>query len=193
MGGMGAMGGMAGMGAPGMEGLGGAAGQTYKIVGTVDWNPQDQQRIRGEFYFSSRPSSARVRLAQEDYWVYQALLNIIKKTNGNASTHSAVAVKQINSVQIGQRGRKRHRHGPKLGLRRRGRWHGHGRRPANGAMPAARCPAWLRPAAGRCRARGPNPAWAPAWLRPAAGRCRARGPDPAWACLPRAAWGWKAA
>ena len=32
--------------APGMEGLGGVTGQSYKIVGTVDWNPQDQQRIK---------------------------------------------------------------------------------------------------------------------------------------------------
>ena len=90
--------------APGMEGLGGVAGQSYKIVGTVDWNPQDQQRIRSEFYFSkAAPVRLAIRLAQEDYWVYQALLYIIKKTNGNASTHSAVAVKQINAMQIGAR------------------------------------------------------------------------------------------
>ena len=67
-------------------------------------------------------------LAQEDYWVYQALLNIIKKDQRQCQ-HAFGRGRQADQLGANRlRGRKRHRHGPKLGLRRRGRWHGHGRR-----------------------------------------------------------------
>ena len=70
-----------------------------KLVGTVVWENHDL--ILNEFTWSARPSSQKVRLAQENYWVYKALLSIISKTNGDAKTHSDAAVKEIVTLSIG--------------------------------------------------------------------------------------------
>jgi hypothetical protein len=73
-----------------------------KTIGIVDWIVSDRERIRRGFNFPTTPSSRQVRLAQEDYWVYKALLTIIQNTNRDATTRSAAAVKQIESIQIGK-------------------------------------------------------------------------------------------
>lgn len=80
--------------------LGGAGQGNTKPVGTIDW--KTYKAILDEFNWSSVPSSTRVRLAQENYWVYRALLTIISKTNGEAKTHADAAIKEIVSLQIGQ-------------------------------------------------------------------------------------------
>jgi hypothetical protein len=71
-------------------------------IGVVDWPEKDRQDIIAKFNFPTRPSSFRVRLAQEDYWVYQALLDIIESTNGDAKSPGTAAVKAIELLQIGQ-------------------------------------------------------------------------------------------
>ena len=87
---------------PGMAG-GMVTGQDVgKLVGVVDWSEANRSELMVQYDFTRRPSSSQVRLAQEDYWVYQALLNIIKSTNGDATTHSSAAVKEIETLQIGQ-------------------------------------------------------------------------------------------
>jgi hypothetical protein len=83
--------------------MAGPLGQQMKPVGTVDWNATDKARIEGEFNFGDRvPTSCEVRLTQENYWVYKALLNIIRKTNGDATTHAGAAVKEILALEIGK-------------------------------------------------------------------------------------------
>lgn len=72
-------------------------------IGVVVWPEADRTKIISEkFNFPRRPSSFRVRLAQENYWVYQALLDIIKATNGDAKTQSSAAVKTIDLLEIGK-------------------------------------------------------------------------------------------
>jgi hypothetical protein len=73
-----------------------------KWAGVVDWDVADRLRIQEEFNFDILPSSLNVRLAQESYWVYQALANIIKRTNGEAKTQSSAVVKSIHAMEIGQ-------------------------------------------------------------------------------------------
>ena len=51
------------------------------LVGKVDWNPTDLKRIRAKFFWAKQPVTIQVRLAQEDLWVYEALLRIIAATN----------------------------------------------------------------------------------------------------------------
>ncbi len=73
-----------------------------KLVGVVDWAKEDLDRLMRRFNWLSRPSTEEVRLAQEDLWVYEALLRIIAKTNGPAVKYQRDApIKQIGALQIG--------------------------------------------------------------------------------------------
>jgi len=74
----------------------GAPAPTYK----VRWENQDAIRKTLEANMSGGvPSTHQVRLRQEDFWVYQALLNIIRQTNEGALYTSRVKV--IDSLAIG--------------------------------------------------------------------------------------------
>ena len=74
-----------------------------ELVGKVDWAMTDVKRIRAGYYWKTRPTTTQVRLAQEDLWVYEALLRIIAKTNETATSQYNAAVKSIQSLEIGQR------------------------------------------------------------------------------------------
>jgi len=71
-----------------------------EMVGIVDW--PDHEELTQRFFWQSVPSTLRVRTAQEDLWVYEALLRVIKNTNEGATTYENAAVKRINAIQIGQ-------------------------------------------------------------------------------------------
>jgi len=73
-----------------------------KIIGVVDWTQADQQRLTQRFYWQTRPTTEEVRLAQEDLWVYEALLRIIKNTNGPVKNRSDAAIKEIQALEIGR-------------------------------------------------------------------------------------------
>ncbi len=71
-------------------------------IGTVEWNLQDLQRIRAQFDWPTTPTTFEVRLAQENLWVYEALLWIIRETNAGATSYYNAPIKRIESLQIGQ-------------------------------------------------------------------------------------------
>ena len=73
-----------------------------ELVGIVEWNMQDLQRIRAQFDWPTTPSSFEVRIAQENLWVYEALLRIIRETNEGATSYYNAPVKRIETIQIGQ-------------------------------------------------------------------------------------------
>ena len=73
----------------------------------VFWNPDDQQFIQTQHFdwstgYGKTPSSLQVLYAQEDLWVLTALVDIIKRTNGNATVRHNAAVKEIESIKIGK-------------------------------------------------------------------------------------------
>jgi hypothetical protein len=72
----------------------------------VLWAPDNQQQILQThfgFVFSERtPSTLEVLYAQEDMWVLQNLMEIIKAANGNAAARHEAAIKQIDFVRIGR-------------------------------------------------------------------------------------------
>jgi hypothetical protein len=70
--------------------------------GTVVWLQADRDKILNTYRWSQVPRTQQVRFAQEDYWVYQALLNIIKNTNGNVTDPRNVAIKKIEALDIAQ-------------------------------------------------------------------------------------------
>jgi hypothetical protein len=65
----------------------------------VQWENQDEVKKWLAFPSGAAPTSFQVRLRQEDYWVYQALLNIIRATNAPAPY--VPWIKRIEDLAIG--------------------------------------------------------------------------------------------
>jgi hypothetical protein len=72
----------------------------------VLWAPENQRELLAtHFGFTARandPSTLDVLYAQEDLWVLQNLMDIIKRTNEGAEGRHDAAVKQIEFVRIGR-------------------------------------------------------------------------------------------
>ena len=71
-----------------------------ETTGLVVWD--DYAKFQDHFTWQAAPSPLEVWLAQEDLWVYQALLQIIVETNQGAGSHSSAPVKRIISMDIAQ-------------------------------------------------------------------------------------------
>ncbi|MGI8981768.1 MAG: hypothetical protein ACR2FY_21270 [Pirellulaceae bacterium] len=103
-GGGGALGGLGGT--PGMPGGGGAAAAKDDDPSVVVvWDPSNQKEI-AHVHFSlatseTVPSTLEVLYAQEDLWVFENLMNIIRETNGDVTRKHEAAIKQIHYVRIG--------------------------------------------------------------------------------------------
>lgn len=81
----------------GMEGREPGASTAPEWIGTVDWNPGDYDRLVRRFEWQQPPTTLAVVLAQEDLWVYEALLRVIRSVNETGS-----AVKRIEAIDIGK-------------------------------------------------------------------------------------------
>lgn len=72
----------------------------------VLWNPANQKEILDFHYgFTTResaPETLEVLYAQEDLWVFQNLMGIIKATNAGAEGRHDAAIKQLLFMRIGQ-------------------------------------------------------------------------------------------
>jgi hypothetical protein len=89
-----------------------AAAQPVNAVGTVWWEDSDLGKTEERFTrWKAIPSTLEVLLAQEDLWVYEALLRVIRNTNSTSAdpdnyvkpaSHKMAAVKRIMAMQIGQ-------------------------------------------------------------------------------------------
>lgn len=73
-----------------------------ELVGKVIWDENNQAMIEQQFYWETRPTTLQVLIAQEDLWVYEALLRIIRDTNEGATSYYNAPVKRIFSLEIGQ-------------------------------------------------------------------------------------------
>jgi hypothetical protein len=98
-------------GGPGRTGAprGGGAGEMQEEEvdnSIVLWSPQNQQEILNlHFDLTARntePTTLEVLYAQEDLWVLQAIVNIIKRTNAGADANYNAAIKEIESIQMGR-------------------------------------------------------------------------------------------
>jgi len=93
------------MGYPGAAypgtGVTGTGSTTVEMVGIVDWSSQNIAAIKQRFAWRQVPTSDEIWNAQEDLWVYEALLRIIAKTNEGATGPHNAAVKRINAIEIG--------------------------------------------------------------------------------------------
>ncbi|NLS91101.1 MAG: hypothetical protein GXX96_02835 [Planctomycetaceae bacterium] len=72
--------------------------------GIVEWNDGDFARIQGGVYWTVRPLSVEIRLAQEDLWACEAILGSIAKTNEQVETtsHHNAAIRRIETLEVAQ-------------------------------------------------------------------------------------------
>lgn len=109
-GGFGAAGGFSG--APGYSdsaGYGGTGQNVIEDKSIVRWATNNQQELLNtHFGFISRssaPSTVEVLYAQEDMWVLQNIMDIIKAANDNARARHEAAIKEIDFIRIGRSAR----------------------------------------------------------------------------------------
>ena len=94
-----------GMGSMGMSPMGMSGARPrglVEYVGITEWNDSNRNSVRGQFHMPTVPSTARIRIAQEDLWVYEAMLRVIANTNAGATGNFNAAVKRIEYLNIGQ-------------------------------------------------------------------------------------------
>jgi hypothetical protein len=105
--------GMSGMGMPGMGGMGmpSSGGPSTPQDPTkreiVAWSANDQSLLQnGRFDWSSYPDKAPKTLdvlyAQEDLWVLNAIMQIIARTNRDATARYNAVVKEIRYISLGR-------------------------------------------------------------------------------------------
>jgi len=75
--------------------------ESQRVVGIVDWPAPEIFKV---ITWQKTPSSAQVWYAQEDIWVYEALINVIRNVNDRvkATGNHNAAVKRINGMLIGR-------------------------------------------------------------------------------------------
>ncbi len=89
--------------------------QTPQMVGVVDWDDADQKVLAFKARFSGpTPNTLDVAMAQEDLWVYETLLKVVRNTNDfgtdpkhetnyqKAPNHKVARIKKIWSMDIGR-------------------------------------------------------------------------------------------
>lgn len=85
------------------SGVGGAEdvrkAEDERYVGKVDWLVPEIGRLVS---WDQRPASIQVWYAQEDIWVYEALLSVITATNKSAKSRDDAPIKRIEGLLIGQ-------------------------------------------------------------------------------------------
>ncbi len=84
-----------------MGGMPGAAAEV-EWTGVIDWNENDYAKLLARFEWQQAPSTLAVVLAQEDLWVYEALLRVIKNSNEGATSQNNASVKRIEALEIGR-------------------------------------------------------------------------------------------
>lgn len=99
----------------GDEGMAAAAGANMSTSGPrsansenviVQWDAGDQSRLLSRFDWSNTadksPQTLDILYAQEDLWILNAVMNIIKRTNRDATASYDATIKELKYVQLGQ-------------------------------------------------------------------------------------------
>lgn len=79
-----------------------AEGQEPRNEGVIVWDESQRTAIQQRYNWDKVPTSKAVRLAQEDYWIYRAVLQTINSANAGAQETHEAAVKRILALEIAQ-------------------------------------------------------------------------------------------
>jgi hypothetical protein len=119
-------------------GRGGGATEEKELIGIVDWDSGSFERIAARYNWSEAPSTLEIVVAQEDLWVYQALLRVVQRVNESvgAKTQTGAAIKRIAALEIGRDSRDAWRTSQETVIRMGKAGTGPGGMPGPGPMPA---------------------------------------------------------
>ena len=96
--------------APGLDNKGGSE-STKKMVGVVDWRDADQKIKSLVERLPNNPTTLDIMMAQEDLWVYETLLKVVRYTNNvgpdrtqyrKPPSHKMARIKEILAMDIGK-------------------------------------------------------------------------------------------
>jgi hypothetical protein len=65
------------------------------------WSSENQQKIFASFNWDKKPSTAKVLLAQEELWVYDALCDVVARINKPATGPHNAAISTIDELYVG--------------------------------------------------------------------------------------------
>ncbi|MGL4942859.1 MAG: hypothetical protein ACRC46_06685 [Thermoguttaceae bacterium] len=99
-----------GSGGSTMGGGAGAGGNMNDVVtnqyekweGIVDWDAPEIYGVRSGWDLSQPPTPKEIWYAQEDLWVYDALISVVVKSNAGATGPHNAKIKRIEGILIGQ-------------------------------------------------------------------------------------------
>ena len=70
--------------------------------GLVVWPQESRDEIIERYYTDGTPSTLKVRLTQEDYWLFKSLIGIINEVNGDAADSRKAPIKKIEALDVAQ-------------------------------------------------------------------------------------------
>lgn len=82
-------------------GIGGAEAPV-EYEGLVVWPEESRDEIIERYYTEGTPSSLKVRLAQEDYWLFESLIGVINEVNKGAEDSRKAPIKKIEALDVAQ-------------------------------------------------------------------------------------------
>ena len=82
-------------------GMGSAEGVSEVSPYVATWNPENQRRIFTSFNWDKKPSTAKVLLAQEELWVYEAMCDVVARMNKPATGPHNAAISTIDELSVG--------------------------------------------------------------------------------------------
>ncbi|HJT32953.1 MAG TPA: hypothetical protein VJ783_13005 [Pirellulales bacterium] len=82
-------------------GIGGAEAPV-EYEGLVVWPQESRDEIIERYYTDGTPSSLKVRLAQEDYWLFESLIGVINEVNKGAEDSRKAPIKKIEALDVAQ-------------------------------------------------------------------------------------------
>ena len=82
-------------------GSGGRGPGESRMIGTFEWDANDRNRFVDRFFWQRTPNTLQIWLCQEDLWIYETLLRIIRNTNEGATSNYNATVKRVERLAIG--------------------------------------------------------------------------------------------
>lgn len=86
--------------APG--GIAAAPDSAAQWEGILAWNEAQRDDLKRRYMTQVTPSTLRVRLTQEDIWIFQSLFDVIKTVNANSRDAADAVIKRIDYLDIAQ-------------------------------------------------------------------------------------------
>ena len=70
--------------------------------GLVAWDPKSREAITSRYHVAKVPSTARVKIWQEDLWLLESLVDAVASLNAGATDPLTAGLKEIDSLEVAQ-------------------------------------------------------------------------------------------